>query len=171
MGFRITDREIDEMIRQESLDEPMAVEVVRKGGAGQGEAPPEVVSAPRTVIDAFLSPREEPLGRQYLVDLSAVGRVRLASRSRGDVYVLYSESADPGPLDPGDWIVLKDEDGTPISASSATSDAGDDLRWAPIPPEERTRVRLIISTSQTEPQLDNSILDGPFSVALQVDVE
>lgn len=168
MGFQITDREIDRMIRKEALNRPMADEMVRKGGVAQQTAPAETVPAPRTIIAAYLSPEESPLGRQYLTDLSGAERVRLGSQSNVSVYVLYSESVESGPLDPGDFLILEDEDGNPVSASQANSDPGDDLRWFTLPPEERTQVRLVVSTSQTAPELDAS-LSGPFFVALQAD--
>lgn len=168
MGYRITDREIDQMIRQEALEKPMADEIVRKGGVPQRTAPDTTVRAPSTIIAAYLSPAESPLARQYVTDLSGVERVRLASQSNVIVYVLYSESVGGGPLDPGDFLVLEGEDGNPVSASQANSDPGDDLRWFTLPPEERTQVRLLVSTSQTQPELDGS-LSGPFFVALQAD--
>lgn len=169
MGFRITDREIDRMIRQEALEKPMADEMVRKGGVPQGDAPAVTILAVTTIIDAYLGPVEGPLARQYLADLSGVERVRLASQSNVAIYVLYSESADDGALNPGDYTVLEDTDGNPVWASQANSDPGDDLRWFTLPAEERTLVRMCLSTSQTQPELDTDALDGPFSVALQAD--
>jgi len=170
MGFFITDREIDQMIRQQALEESMASEIVRKGGVPQGQEPTTLVPFPRTVIDAYLAPQEGPLGRQYLVDLSEVERVRLSSQSVVMVYVLYSEDLGNNALNPGNFAVLEDESGNPIGSSKSFSDPGDDLRWRILPPIERTRMRLILSTSQTQPELDVAALGGPFSVALQADL-
>lgn len=170
MGFRITDREIDRMIRKEALIKPKAQEMVRKGGVPQREAPDTTLTVPRTIIDAFLAPREGALGRQYLADLSGAERVRLSSQSNVTVYILCSESTTNGVLNPGDWVVLEDADGSPVSASKNNSDPGDDLRWFTLAPEQRMLLRLIVSTAQGTPELDIDALDGPFSVALQVDV-
>lgn len=170
MGFRITDREIDRKIRIKALSDPVPIEIVRKGGLPQQAAPSGTVAAPRTIIDAYLSPTENPLGRQYLAELAGVERVRLSSQSNVPVYVLYSESTESNALDPGDYAVLEDDVGNPVTASQAFSDPGDDLRWFTLPAEVRTLVRLLISTSQTEPELDAGALDGRFSVALQADV-
>ena len=170
MGFQITDREIDRRIRKRALVKNKSLEIVRKGGVPEGDVAQSDAVPPRTVIAAYISPQEHALHRQYLANFSAVDRVRLVSQSNIDVYVLFSESAHDPRLAPGDFTALLDENGNRIHASKANSDPGDELRWVRIPPEERTLLRLLISTSDDVPALDSAALNGPFAVALQADV-
>lgn len=169
MGYPIFFRQVDRLMESEALHTLTAHEMARKAGFTQTEGPVTVTGAPMTVIDAYFHPDEPAFWRQYLADFTEVSRVRVSSQSSSPIYVFYSPSVGAGPLDNSDFAPLVDDIGTVVNASRTNSDPGDDLRWFDLDPLERIPLRLTLSTSQGAVEIDEGLLDGAFSIALQAD--
>lgn len=170
MTFRLTYREIRELARKTFLHTLVARGVARKAGLIASPA----LSGLRTVIDAYVSPLESPLARQYAVDLTGATEMRLTSQSNVPIYIFFSLAVDSEALDPGDFQPLSglDEDEILIilSASIADSVSGGSsaLHWLGIPEVLRVPLRLTISTGSAIPAMNSDLLDGSFSMALQI---
>lgn len=169
MGYPIFSRQVDRLIESEALHTLTAHEMARKAGFRQTEGPVTVLGGPMTVIDAYYHPSEGPYRRQYLADFTEVSRVRVSSQSSSPIYIFYSPSVGAGPLDNSDFVPLVDDLGIEISAWRTHSDPGDDLRWFDLDPGERIPLRLTLSTSDIAVEIDEGLLDGAFSIALQAD--
>lgn len=151
MSFSLTYRAIIEMVGDVALQTPTARGVARKAGLRRGSAPPIT-----SVISDFLSVAEQPLARQYLVDLTGATRARFYSDA--PIYLLRSGSLESAELDPGDYVSFLDDTFTPFSPDGV---------WRSVYSEYLTASRLTVSTSPYAVGLDTSLLSLPFVVLLQ----
>lgn len=168
MSFPITYEELRKLARKTFLHTLVARGVARKAG---------LISAPgtspaRTVIDAYVHPLEGVLGRQYAADFTGETRMRLTSQSNVPIYVHYSlqDPPDNTLLDPTDYQPLWgfDADGNFTTLSALIAESTGDLRWLTIPDFLRVSLRLVVSTQSETPAMNSDILDGSFSMMLQV---
>jgi hypothetical protein len=159
VGFPVTDAALDRLMEKTAFHRRFASAVARKAGLRQGTA--EV--PPRTIIDAFFSPDEPPYARQYVTDLSGLGRLRIYSRSSVPVYLFRSEDLTEE-LRPQDYAPMLDANSDPVFADSS----GSTLNWQTLAPADAVPLRLTLSMSLFEVGWDPDALDGPFSVSVQV---
>ena len=144
------------------LQVPFARKVARRADLRTGG-----LAGPRTVLEGFIDPNEDAQGRIWYVDFTSVAYVRLHSESNETVYLnrLASGSSIDGIAFP---ITGTDSLGDSYGVSANHED-GSDLGWLRLEDETLGEVRVGLGMFQGEISLDPNALEGPFSVALQVE--
>ena len=154
-------RGIWEMIPRIILAIPFARKVARRADLRVSGT-----AGPRTVLEGFIHPEEDHRARIWYVDFSSVAYVRLQSSSSATVYLNYL--ADGSSIDgAATQIYGTDELGDPHPVSAGAGDT--DLGWLRLEDETLLQTRVGIGMGENRINLDPNTLDGPFSVALQVE--
>lgn len=150
---------MEDAIKKRALLRRFASAVARRAGLRQGPA----TAPPRTVIDAYVSPDEEPFARQWITDLSGMTRIRFQSRSSNPVYLFASSSVSDEALNPGDFAAMLDGDGDQIGAEDSPAT----LEWRTLADEHRGVLRLTISSEAVFAGWNGGGYASPFAVSVE----
>lgn len=146
------------MVPEIATETQMARSVARKAGLRRGTG-----SATTAVIADFIGSAEQPLARQWLLDLTEVSMAYFYSNASTPIYLFRSDNLASEGLDPGDYEPFMDSDFQQFSSETP----GEAWRgiWSF---DHTTAQRLTISTTSSRVEMRESLLDGPFAVLLQV---
>jgi len=145
-----------DMVPEVALVTQHARGVARKAGLRRGTGTVETA-----VVSDYVGKAEQPLARQWLIDLTDCTQARFYSGSSVPIYLFRSDNLSSEALDPGDYEPFMD--GTSAQFSCEASDTPE---WREL--WDSTPQRLTISTSASQPEMNTGALDGAFSVLLQV---
>lgn len=155
MSFPGFYREVREMVPSVALQTPLARGVARKAGLRVG-----LGSLVKTaVVSDYVGSAEQPLSRQWLVDLTGLSSGFFFSSASSPIYLFRSDNLSSTTLNPADYEPLRDTLFAQFSSASS--------EWKEMWPGHLTEQRLTISTSASEIEMNESLLDGAFSVLFQ----
>lgn len=144
------------MVPEIATETQMAKAIARKAGLRSAGG---LITT--SVISDFVGSAEQPLARQYMLDLTNVTRAYFYSSASTPIYLFRSDNLESVALDPADYEPFRASNFQQFS--SVTPEWRDIWRF-----DHTTAQRLTISTSTAGVEMDESLLDGPFAVLLQV---